>query len=59
MKVAFFNTKSYDRQSFNAANENHHHEIVFFECHLSRETISLATGFPVVCILLMTTSMQK
>jgi D-lactate dehydrogenase len=52
MKVAFFNTKPYDRQSFTTANENHHHEIVFFECHLSHETISLATGFPVVCIFI-------
>ena len=37
MKVAFFNTKPYDRQSFTTANEKHNHEIVFFQCHLSHE----------------------
>ena len=52
MKVAFFNTKPYDRQSFTTANEKHNHEIVFFECHLSHETISLAAGFPCVCIFI-------
>ncbi len=52
MKVAFFNTKSYDRQSFEQANQQHDHEIVFFESHLSKETISLAAGFPAVCIFI-------
>ncbi|NUN63962.1 2-hydroxyacid dehydrogenase [Pseudanabaena biceps] len=52
MKVAFFNTKSYDRQCFGQANEKHQHEIVFFESHLSNETVSLASGFPVVCIFI-------
>ncbi|PZO38173.1 MAG: hydroxyacid dehydrogenase [Pseudanabaena frigida] len=52
MKVAFFNTKSYDRQSFNSANEQHQHEIIFFESHLSHETVSLAVGFSTVCIFI-------
>lgn len=52
MKIAFFNTKSYDRQSFKAANEKHQHEIVFFDSHLGNETISLAAGFPAVCIFI-------
>ncbi|MDX2254992.1 MAG: 2-hydroxyacid dehydrogenase [Pseudanabaenaceae cyanobacterium bins.39] len=52
MRVAFFNTKSYDRQFFNHANEQYQHEIVFFESHLSRETVSLAAGFPAVCIFI-------
>ncbi|OYQ65470.1 hydroxyacid dehydrogenase [Pseudanabaena sp. SR411] len=52
MKVAFFNTKPYDRQSFNVANEQHQHEINFFECHLSHETISLAVGYSAVCIFI-------
>ena len=52
MKIAFFNTKSYDRQSFNTANEQHQHEITFFECHFSQETVSLATDFPAVCIFI-------
>ncbi|OIP68217.1 MAG: hydroxyacid dehydrogenase [Oscillatoriales cyanobacterium CG2_30_44_21] len=52
MKIAFFNTKSYDRQSFKAANQKHQHEIVFFESHLSDETISLAAGFPAACVFI-------
>jgi len=52
MKVAFFNTKPYDRQSFDDANIQHHHEIVFFECHLSHETVSLAAGYAAVCIFI-------
>jgi len=52
MKIAFFNTKPYDRQPFNVANEQHQHEIVFFECHLSHETVSLAIGFPSICIFI-------
>ncbi|GBO55240.1 D-lactate dehydrogenase [Pseudanabaena sp. lw0831] len=52
MKIAFFNTKPYDRQSFNVSNDQHQHEIVFFECHLSHETVSLAMGFPSICIFI-------
>ncbi|MEA5480214.1 2-hydroxyacid dehydrogenase [Pseudanabaena galeata UHCC 0370] len=52
MKTAFFNTKSYDRQSFNTANKQHQHEIIFFECHLSHETVSLAAGYSAVCIFI-------
>lgn len=52
MKVAFFNTKPYDKQSFNEANVRHQHEIIFFESHLSKETVSLAAGFPAVCIFI-------
>ncbi|ELS34055.1 MULTISPECIES: 2-hydroxyacid dehydrogenase [Pseudanabaena] len=52
MKVAFFNAKSYDRHSFTFANERYQHEIVFFECHLSHETVSLAIGFSAICIFI-------
>jgi D-lactate dehydrogenase len=52
MKVAFFNTKPYDRQFFGVENEKHRHEIIFFESHLSYETISLAAGFPAICIFI-------
>ncbi len=52
MKIAFFNTKPYDRNSFNVANEQYQHEIVFFESHLSHETVSLAIGFPSICIFI-------
>lgn len=52
MKVAFFNTKSYDRESFEAANAQHNHELVFLEPRLTAETASLAAGFPAVCVFI-------
>lgn len=52
MKVAFFNTKSYDRQSFEAANTRYNHEIVFLEPRLTSDTASLAAGFPAVCVFI-------
>lgn len=52
MKTAFFNTKTYDRQFFEAANIHHNHQIAFLESHLSPETISLASGFPAICIFI-------
>ena len=49
MKVAVFNTKSYDRTFLEAANKDHRHELVFFKAHLAMETALLANGFPAVC----------
>jgi D-lactate dehydrogenase len=49
MKVAVFSTKSYDRTFFDAANQNHPHELVFFEPRLTADTAKLAAGFPAVC----------
>lgn len=50
MKVAVFSTKSHDRRFLNEANKAHRHEFVFFEARLTPETLSIAKGFPVVCI---------
>ena len=50
MKIAFFSTKKYDRQSFNEQIENHPHSITYFEDILSTETVALAKGFDAVCI---------
>lgn len=50
MKVAFFSTKSYDRQSFDAVNENAHHELTFFDAQLNPKTAVLSEGFPAVCM---------
>lgn len=50
MKIAFFSSKSYDRQSFEKININYHHDLTFFEGLLNSQTASLAAGFPVVCI---------
>ncbi len=49
MKVAVFSTKSYDRRFLAAANQTHHHDLVFLEPRLTAETAALAAGFPAVC----------
>lgn len=50
MKVAIFSTKSYDRQFLSAANTSHHHELIFFEPHLTSDTARLASECPAVCV---------
>lgn len=50
MKIAFFNTRRYDRQFFDAANPKYDHEIVYFESRLDHTTAPLAAGFPAVCL---------
>jgi D-lactate dehydrogenase len=52
MKIAFFSTKPYDQQSFQAANEVYDHELVFFEPRLTSKTAALANGFPAVCVFI-------
>ncbi|MBI4309936.1 MAG: hypothetical protein HY591_06355 [Candidatus Omnitrophica bacterium] len=50
MKIAVFNTKTYDREFLNEANKKHGHELVFFEPHLTAETCKLAFGFEGICV---------
>jgi D-lactate dehydrogenase len=50
MKVAFFSTKSYDRQSFEAIAANYHHDLTFFDTQLNAKTAVLAADFPAVCM---------
>ncbi len=49
MKLAVFSTKSYDRTYLEKANAKHHHEVVFFEPRLTRNTAPLARDFPAIC----------
>jgi len=50
MKIAIFSTKSYDRTFLEAANSAHGHDLVFYEPRLTPETVTLAEGFPAICI---------
>ncbi len=50
MKVAFFSTRTYDRQFFNRINADYNHDITFLEAPLSGLTASLARGFDAVCV---------
>lgn len=49
MKVAVFNTKSYDRQFFEHLSQNRH-QVTFLEPRLTAETVSLAEGQDAVCV---------
>ena len=49
MKIAVFNTKTYDKKFLNEANKKHGHELVFFEPRLTAETCKLAFGFEGIC----------
>ena len=49
MKIAFYGTRNYERQSFEAANAHHGHQIRWLEPRLNAETAPLAAGSDVVC----------
>ena len=50
IKIAFFDTKEYDKELFDRYNENYHYDITYLESKLNTETAPLAKGFDVVCI---------
>lgn len=49
MRLAFFDTHSYDRDAFDAANARYGHDITYFEPRLTSRTAPMAAGFPAVC----------
>lgn len=50
IKIAFFDTKDYDRTLFEKYNQKYQYDITYFESKLNSETAPLAKGFDVVCI---------
>lgn len=50
MRVAVFSSHNYDRSSFDEANGSFKHDLVFFTANLESATVSLASGFPAVCV---------
>ena len=50
LRIAFFDTKPYDEDSFNQMNERFGFEIVYFKGHLNPNNVMLTRGFDVVCI---------
>lgn len=49
IKIAFFDAKEYDRESFDHANQDGEFEIRYYETKLSKDTVNLAYGCDVVC----------
>ncbi len=50
IKIAFFDTKSYDRESFEKLNKDFGFDIHYYKERLSMNTVALAKGKDVVCI---------
>lgn len=50
IKIAFFDTKDYDKKVFDEYNEEYGYEIRYYESKLNYETAHLAEGYDVVCI---------
>jgi D-lactate dehydrogenase len=50
MKIAFFDTKPYDREIFDQVNQKFGYEIKYFKNHLSAESSLMAAGYDVVCV---------
>jgi D-lactate dehydrogenase len=48
-RIAFFDTKPYDKKSFLEENKNYNFEIKFFSNRLNNETAFMSKGFDVVC----------
>ncbi|MFO7841558.1 MAG: 2-hydroxyacid dehydrogenase [Fidelibacterota bacterium] len=48
-KIAFFDTKSYDKRFFNTAIEDYDYSITYFKAHLNENTVELTDGFDAVC----------
>ena len=50
MTVAFFSTKSYDKEYFDRSNNNSLHQLSYFEASLSLSTATLAKAYACVCL---------
>lgn len=49
-KIAFFDTRSYDKEAFTKENEKFGYEIDFFDFKLNEKTAFTAKGFDAVCV---------
>lgn len=50
MKIAFFDTKPYDKEIFDQINKSFGYEIKYFKNHLSPESALMANGYDAVCV---------
>lgn len=58
-RIAFFDTHSYDRESFEKENQNFGFEIDFFDFKLNEKTAVSAKGFDAVCVFVNDTVNAK
>lgn len=50
IKVAVFDAKSYDEKSFEEKNKQYNFQITYFKERLTKDIVSLASGYDVACI---------
>lgn len=50
MKVAVFNTKSYDKEFLDRFNSLENHQLVYFVAPLNNNTVNLTNGYDAVCV---------
>jgi len=50
-RIAFFDTKLFDQEFFDAVNTRYGYSIKYYKYHLNPETASLTGGYEVVCVL--------
>lgn len=58
-KIAFYDTRSYDKEAFLRENENYGFEIDFFDFKLNEKTAFTSKGFDAVCIFVNDTLNSK
>lgn len=56
MRVAFFDTKTYDKSSFEGLAREHGIHFKYYETKLNEDTVSLANGYDAVCIFVNDTA---
>lgn len=59
IRVAFYDAKEYDINSFEKANNGSDIEISFFETRLNEDTVKLSEGYDVVCVFVNDTVSRK
>lgn len=59
IKVAFFDAKDYDMESFDEANSKGDIKIKYFETKLDEDTVKLAKGYDAVCVFVNDTVNEK
>ena len=50
MKIAFFDTKPYDKPSFDFFSKQYNMKVKYFETKLNEDTVELAQGYDAVCV---------
>ena len=59
IRIAFFDAKDYDRDSFIKANNKNEYDITYFETRLSEDTVRLADDMMLFVYLLMMILIKK